>query len=148
MAAHPQLKKPKADYYQCVLDFLWECLSVLINKALVHKTNFCMAFSKTEESLHHNWWTLLEDKILELSAGSSRIPCFRNKIAGIKKITSMWYLFENKTLLHSSTTTTSRASCWYWPGLRFQKIMANIQSVHPSKAAWQVLCTLWRQNCF
>lgn len=47
-------QKPKADYYQCVLDFLCECLSVLINKALAHKTNFCMAFSKAEESQQHN----------------------------------------------------------------------------------------------
>lgn len=46
-------QNPKADY-QCLLDFLCEYLSVVINRALVHKTNFCMAFSKAEESLHHN----------------------------------------------------------------------------------------------
>lgn len=44
--------------YHCLLNFLCDYLSLVINRALVHKTYFCMAFSKTEENLHHNRWTL------------------------------------------------------------------------------------------
>lgn len=49
------------------------------------------------------------------------VLCFRNKIAGIQKLHQCGICLKIKPFLHSSTTTTSRASCWYWPGPCFPK---------------------------
>lgn len=79
-------QKSKAAYH-CLLGFLCDYFSLVINRAPVDKTNFCIVFSEIEKSLRHNWWTLFGDKILELSAHISRIGFSVSgiKIAGIKK---------------------------------------------------------------